>query len=296
MTDDTSRAQTRAGELDAERSAPRGQPVRHPPHHRRAVPDLRRDPRPCSGSAPPTPTIEKAAGINVNLWTGMAMLLVGAIFIAWALARPLAAELGEGESEPAGGRGRGPLRRSPAAASRRGEAARAPSRRSRRRPSGRRPRRRALSARDGPLDLGHATPRSRRAGSRGRRRAGARPRRGRRRAAPPTVASTRAFSAITWRTRRSSGAGSPPAERRVAQAARSRAPRRRRRTRPGARCSRPPACSWAAPESSVTSAPAAELERHGLDRERRGSRSAARGRPRRTATASWSSRPVSRAD
>jgi hypothetical protein len=30
----------------------------------------------------------KAAGINVNLWTGLAMLVVGAMMIAWALMRP----------------------------------------------------------------------------------------------------------------------------------------------------------------------------------------------------------------
>ena len=45
--------------------------------------------------------VEKAAGVNVNLWTGLAMLLVGALFIAWALWRPLGQELAE--SEPAGG-------------------------------------------------------------------------------------------------------------------------------------------------------------------------------------------------
>src|SRR5215208_4271089 len=45
--------------------------------------------------------VEKAAGINVNLWTGLAMLIVAAIFIAWALLRPLGRELSE--SEPAGG-------------------------------------------------------------------------------------------------------------------------------------------------------------------------------------------------
>jgi xanthine/uracil/vitamin C permease (AzgA family) len=45
--------------------------------------------------------VEKAAGINVNLWTGLAMLIVAAIFIAWALLRPLARQLGE--SEPSGG-------------------------------------------------------------------------------------------------------------------------------------------------------------------------------------------------
>jgi drug/metabolite transporter (DMT)-like permease len=37
--------------------------------------------------------IDQAAGVNVNLWMGIALLLVGAIFIAWALARPVGAEL-----------------------------------------------------------------------------------------------------------------------------------------------------------------------------------------------------------
>ena len=32
----------------------------------------------------------KAAGINVNLWTGLAMLVVGGLMIFWALARPVA--------------------------------------------------------------------------------------------------------------------------------------------------------------------------------------------------------------
>src|SRR3954462_4968422 len=30
----------------------------------------------------------KAAGINVNLWTGLAMIVVGALMVAWALIRP----------------------------------------------------------------------------------------------------------------------------------------------------------------------------------------------------------------
>ena len=37
--------------------------------------------------------IDKAAGININLWTGIGMLVVGAIFIAWAMSRPLGEEL-----------------------------------------------------------------------------------------------------------------------------------------------------------------------------------------------------------
>jgi hypothetical protein len=34
----------------------------------------------------------KAAGINVNLWTGLGMLIVGALMIFWALARPVMPE------------------------------------------------------------------------------------------------------------------------------------------------------------------------------------------------------------
>ena len=45
--------------------------------------------------------VDKAAGVNINLWTGLAMLIVGAIFLAWAFTRPLGQELAE--SEPAGG-------------------------------------------------------------------------------------------------------------------------------------------------------------------------------------------------
>jgi ABC-type transport system involved in multi-copper enzyme maturation permease subunit len=31
----------------------------------------------------------KAAGINVNLWTGLAMVAVGAMMVAWAVLRPV---------------------------------------------------------------------------------------------------------------------------------------------------------------------------------------------------------------
>jgi hypothetical protein len=34
----------------------------------------------------------KAAGININLWAGLAMLAVGLAFLGWALWRPLRAE------------------------------------------------------------------------------------------------------------------------------------------------------------------------------------------------------------
>jgi hypothetical protein len=39
----------------------------------------------------------KAAGININLWGGLGMLIVGLIFLAWAFTRPLGAELDTSE-------------------------------------------------------------------------------------------------------------------------------------------------------------------------------------------------------
>jgi hypothetical protein len=44
--------------------------------------------------------IDKAAGVNINLWAGLGMLVFGILMIAWALLRPLSEELGA--SEPAG--------------------------------------------------------------------------------------------------------------------------------------------------------------------------------------------------
>jgi hypothetical protein len=37
-------------------------------------------------------TKAKSVGININLWAGLAMLAGGAIFLAWAMLRPLRAE------------------------------------------------------------------------------------------------------------------------------------------------------------------------------------------------------------
>src|SRR5829696_9444681 len=45
--------------------------------------------------------VDKAAGVNVNLWTGLAMLIVGALFLVWAFTRPVGKQLAE--SEPPGG-------------------------------------------------------------------------------------------------------------------------------------------------------------------------------------------------
>jgi drug/metabolite transporter (DMT)-like permease len=40
---------------------------------------------------------EKAAGVNVNLWVGIALLLTCAVFWTWALTRPLSEELTESD-------------------------------------------------------------------------------------------------------------------------------------------------------------------------------------------------------
>ena len=45
----------------------------------------------------------KAAGININLYAGIGMFVVGAIFMAWALTRPLGEELREAEPDERAG-------------------------------------------------------------------------------------------------------------------------------------------------------------------------------------------------
>ncbi len=51
----------------------------------------------------------KAAGVNIDLWTGIGMLVFGGLMIFWALSRPVAPEPPEGR-----GKGSGRLRRAPA--------------------------------------------------------------------------------------------------------------------------------------------------------------------------------------
>jgi flagellar motor component MotA len=43
--------------------------------------------------------IDKAAGVNINLWGGLGMLALGLVFLAWALLRPLGEQLRELEEE-----------------------------------------------------------------------------------------------------------------------------------------------------------------------------------------------------
>jgi hypothetical protein len=51
----------------------------------------------------------KADGININLWTGLGMLIFGLLMIFWALARPV-----EPEPSQTRGEGSGRIRRAPA--------------------------------------------------------------------------------------------------------------------------------------------------------------------------------------
>ena len=47
--------------------------------------------------------IEKAAGVNINLFAGLGVLLVGALFLVWAFTRPLGEQLQEAEEgDPSG--------------------------------------------------------------------------------------------------------------------------------------------------------------------------------------------------
>ena len=41
--------------------------------------------------------IDKAAGVNINLWGGLGMLVLGLVFVVWALLRPLSEQIGFAE-------------------------------------------------------------------------------------------------------------------------------------------------------------------------------------------------------
>ena len=41
----------------------------------------------------------KAAGVNINLWAGIVLLLMATFFLVWALTRPLMEELEDAEAE-----------------------------------------------------------------------------------------------------------------------------------------------------------------------------------------------------
>jgi uncharacterized membrane protein YjfL (UPF0719 family) len=41
----------------------------------------------------------KAAGVNINLWAGIVLLLMATFFLVWAITRPLSEELREAERQ-----------------------------------------------------------------------------------------------------------------------------------------------------------------------------------------------------
>lgn len=47
----------------------------------------------------PEDEIDRAAGVNINLWAGIGMLAVAAAFLTWAMVRPL--RIPEPDPEPA---------------------------------------------------------------------------------------------------------------------------------------------------------------------------------------------------
>ena len=50
------------------------------------------------GATDDSAAVAKAAGVRINLWAGLGMLVVGALFIVWALTRPLGKQLKEQDS------------------------------------------------------------------------------------------------------------------------------------------------------------------------------------------------------
>src|ERR1700754_3138861 len=55
------------------------------------------------GATDSTKEANKAAGININLYAGIGMLIVGLIFLVWAFSHPLGAELREADEDEPGG-------------------------------------------------------------------------------------------------------------------------------------------------------------------------------------------------
>jgi hypothetical protein len=59
-------------------------------------------------------SIEKSAGLNVNLWSGVGMLVLAAFFIAWALMRPMSDALDEDDGNGGPGEGDRTVKGAPA--------------------------------------------------------------------------------------------------------------------------------------------------------------------------------------
>ena len=50
--------------------------------------------------------IAKSAGVHINLWAGIGMLIMGLLFLLWAFTRPLGRQLAEAEAQSEQPRGR----------------------------------------------------------------------------------------------------------------------------------------------------------------------------------------------
>ena len=89
------------------------------------------------GATDSTAEANKAAGININLYAGIGMLILGIVFLAWAFTRPLGTELRDAEDDAGAG---SPERAAPggrdAAALPSSQQARRGTRRDRERPGG----------------------------------------------------------------------------------------------------------------------------------------------------------------
>jgi hypothetical protein len=80
--------------------------------------------------------IDRAAGVNINLWAGIGMVVLGALFLIWAFTRPLGDVLREAEEEERAGPADAPAPRGVDAAALASEQRSGRSRRDRERPGG----------------------------------------------------------------------------------------------------------------------------------------------------------------
>jgi hypothetical protein len=62
-----------------------------------------------AGAAASDADIHKAAGVNINLWTGLGMIVFGGLFVLWQVLRPI--ELEDVEPAPAEEHSEEPRRR-----------------------------------------------------------------------------------------------------------------------------------------------------------------------------------------
>lgn len=52
-----------------------------------------------AGIAPSQQSLDKAQGVDINLWTGLGMLVLGLLFLLWLKLRPLGAATPDGEDQ-----------------------------------------------------------------------------------------------------------------------------------------------------------------------------------------------------